>query len=72
MNAIGRRLYEVNLGHPRIASREVLRDLLSEAAGAAKGNKFSLQFLLTEWEQVVDAWQLESWESYRDVVQVGA
>ncbi len=29
--------------------------------------KFSLHFLLTEWDQVVDAWQLDSWEAYRDV-----
>ena len=71
MNAIGRRLYEGNVGRPQIASREAVRDVLGEAAGATKGNKFSLQFLLTEWEQVVDAWQLESWESYRDVVRLG-
>ena len=24
-----------------------------------------------EWDQVVDAWQLESWESYRDVARLG-
>ncbi len=35
------------------------------------GNKFSLHFLLTEWDQVVDAWQLESWEAYRDVARLG-
>lgn len=71
MNAIGGRLYEVNLGHPQIASREAVRGLLSETSGAVDAHKFSLQFLLTEWEQVVDAWQLESWESYRDVVRLG-
>src|SRR5579863_3207126 len=71
MNAIGGRLYEVNLGHPQIASREAVRELLSEASAAVKAHKFSLQFLLTEWEQVVDAWQLESWEPYRDVVRLG-
>ena len=71
MNSIGMRLYEVNFGRPQIASREEVRALLSEAAGAVKGHKFSLQFLVTEWEQVVDAWQLESWESYRDVVRLG-
>src|ERR1039457_3343403 len=71
MNAIGRRLYEVNLGRPQIASRETIRELLKEAAGAVEGNKFSLHFLLTKWEQVVDAWQLDSWESYRDVVRLG-
>jgi len=30
-----------------------------------------LPFLLTEWEQVVDAWQLETWEEYRDVMRLG-
>ena len=35
------------------------------------GHKFSLHFLLTEWEQVVDAWQLENWEAYRDVARLG-
>jgi superfamily I DNA/RNA helicase len=27
--------------------------------------------LLTEWEQVVDAWQLRTWEAYRDVARLG-
>jgi superfamily I DNA/RNA helicase len=26
---------------------------------------------VTEWEKVVDAWQLESWEAYRDVQRLG-
>jgi len=26
---------------------------------------------MTEWEQVVDAWQLETWEAYRDVRRLG-
>jgi len=32
---------------------------------------FAPRFLLTEWEQVVDAWQLDSWEAYRDVARLG-
>jgi mRNA-degrading endonuclease RelE of RelBE toxin-antitoxin system len=71
MNAIGRQLYEVNIRGPQIASREVLRELLNEAASAVEGNRFSLHFLMSEWIQVVDAWQLESWASYRDVVRLG-
>src|SRR5258706_13758748 len=47
MNAIGRRLYEVNFGRPRTASREAVRDLLSETAGAVQGHKFTLSFLLS-------------------------
>ena len=34
-------------------------------------HKFSLSFLLTEWDQVVDACQLETWEAYRDVMRLG-
>jgi superfamily I DNA/RNA helicase len=71
MNAIGRRLFELNFGHARVASDEAVREVLGEAAPAVEGHKFSPRFLLTEWEQVVDAWQLESWESYRDVVRLG-
>jgi hypothetical protein len=71
MDAIGRRLYELNCGHPQIASRETIGELLAESAAQVEGNKFSSHFLRTEWEQVVDAWQLETWEGYRDVARLG-
>jgi superfamily I DNA/RNA helicase len=45
--------------------------LLQEAASAVGGHKFGLHFLATEWEQVVDAWQLDDWEAYRDVARLG-
>ncbi len=70
MNAIGRRLYELNI-EPQIASRKMIQQLLSPAAAAVKESKFSLQFLTTEWEQVVDAWQLETWDDYREVIRLG-
>ena len=44
---------------------------MTEAAAAVADLKFSLSFLLTEWEELVDAWQLQSWESYRDVKRLG-
>ena len=71
MDAIGRRLYEVNFERPRVASREVITQLLEEASRGVEGHKFSPHFLLTEWEQIVDAWQLETWEAYRDVARLG-
>ncbi len=71
LNAIGLRLYKAHVGQATIASREVLRELIKEAASAVGGHKFGLHFLLTEWEQVVDAWRLENWEAYRDVVRLG-
>jgi mRNA-degrading endonuclease RelE of RelBE toxin-antitoxin system len=71
LDAIGLRLYKTHVGQPTIASREIIRDLVKDAGNTIGGHKFSLQFLLTEWEQVVDAWQLESWEAYRDVARLG-
>jgi superfamily I DNA/RNA helicase len=71
MNANGERLYEQHFGRPKIASPDVIRQFVSEAAAAAANQKFSLSFLLTEWKDLVDAWQLQSWESYRDVRRLG-
>jgi mRNA-degrading endonuclease RelE of RelBE toxin-antitoxin system len=71
LEAIGLRLYKTHIGPAAIASREVVRELLTDAASAIGGHKFGRHFLLTEWEQVVDAWQLENWEGYRDVARLG-
>lgn len=71
MNAIGRRLYRLRFGRPQIATQTVIRQLLEEASEEVEEHKFSSHFLITEWEQVVDAWQLETWEAYRDVRRLG-
>ncbi len=71
LNAIGKRLYKLNFGEPRIASSDVIRELLEEAAGKVEGQSFGLRFLVIEWEHVVDAWQLDNWEAYRDVTRLG-
>jgi superfamily I DNA/RNA helicase len=71
LDAIGHRLFKSHIGEPRIASKDEVRQMLKEASGEVGGHKFSLQFLLAEWEQVVDAWQLDAWEAYRDVRRLG-
>jgi mRNA-degrading endonuclease RelE of RelBE toxin-antitoxin system len=71
LNALGVRLYKSLVGPVKLASRRDVQELLREASKAVSGHKFSLYFLLTEWEQVVDAWQLASWEAYRDVARLG-
>ena len=71
LNAIGLRLYEAHIGPVTIASHENVRELVKGTASAVGGHKFGLHFLLTEWEQVVDAWQLETWDSYRVVARLG-
>ena len=71
MNALGERLHELQHGRPRILERTQLRSVLAEASAAVKGQKFSQTFLLGEWDELVDAWQLGSWEAYRDVKRLG-
>jgi mRNA-degrading endonuclease RelE of RelBE toxin-antitoxin system len=71
LNAIGLRLHKTHIGQAATASRDQVRDLMSDAASVVSGQKFSLHFLMTEWQQVVDAWQLENWEAYRDVARLG-
>jgi superfamily I DNA/RNA helicase len=71
INAIGQRLYGMHFGQANLAPREVIAELLGAAATQIGNQKFSPHFLLTEWQQVVDAWQLETWESYRDVLRLG-
>lgn len=71
LSAIGLRLYKSHCGPVNLAGRESVRELIGAAAKQVSGHKFSRYFLLTEWEQVVDTWQLETWESYRDVARLG-
>jgi mRNA-degrading endonuclease RelE of RelBE toxin-antitoxin system len=71
IDAVGRRLYRAQAGEPSIASREVVEGFLREASDAAESHRFKLSFLLTEWQQVVDAWQLRAWVDYRDVRRLG-
>jgi len=71
LNAIAERLYRFNIGQPHLAAQETIQELLAEAAKKVGEHSFSPYFLMTEWEQIVDAWQLDSWETYRDVTRLG-
>lgn len=71
IDAIARRLYELKHGKVKVASRDEIADLISEASKSAPDNKFTGRFLASEWLEVVDAWQIGSWEQYRDVARLG-
>jgi hypothetical protein len=71
IGSIARHLYGLNFGAPRIADSATIASLITAAAAGAGVNRFSPSFLVGEWEHVVDAWQLESWEAYRDVGRLG-
>jgi mRNA-degrading endonuclease RelE of RelBE toxin-antitoxin system len=71
INAIGTRLYKSHFGQVNLATCDVILEVLTQASKEIGKHKFSLRFLHTEWDQVVEAWQLDTWEAYRDVARLG-
>ena len=80
LDAIAKRLYERNIGRVELPTTGLVNELLAAAASdtgaddaaTREGNlPFSKHFLETEWNEVVDAWQLTSWDAYRDVARLG-
>ena len=71
MNSLGMRLHQAQIGPTKLASRADVDVLLSEASKSAGDHKFPSLFLRAEWDHVVDAWQLRTWEGYRDVQRLG-
>ena len=71
LDDIGERLYAPLLGQPPLAAPDVLTALLAKAHQAAPPHKFSPGFLRTEWAELVDPWQLVTWEAYRDIKRLG-
>ncbi len=68
---LGDDLYTEAFGPPALAFDELVTTLLMQSASAVVGHRFSEQFLREEWRDVVDAWQLRTWEQYRDVPRLG-
>ncbi len=71
MAGIGRRLYQANFGAATLVTEGEVRAVIDLATAEVGEHTFSPHFLWTEWSRVVDAWQLESWEDYRDVMRLG-
>jgi superfamily I DNA/RNA helicase/mRNA-degrading endonuclease RelE of RelBE toxin-antitoxin system len=82
MSGMGRRLMDRlrDKSQPkrRLATASDVRSAVSEALDQVKTeqpgallSRFTLNFVLGEWADVVDAWQLVSWDAYRDVKRLG-
>ena len=65
-------LYTLAFGHtPRAASKEQVRAALETAAKELVIAGFTIRFFVSEWNNVVDAWQIDSLNAYRDVPRLG-
>ena len=71
IDALAERLYRLNLGAFTLASSEQIGQRIEEAAAEIGENRFALGFMQTEWERVIDAWQLDTWDAYRVVPRLG-
>jgi hypothetical protein len=71
IDAVGAQLYQDWFGQPQIAGESEIDSLIREACAVADPHRFSQRFLITEWSEIVDAWQLGTWEAYRDVPRLG-
>lgn len=71
MSSLGQHLYKRNCGSYKMASKADIESFIQKASEEAPEHKFSESFLWNEWSFVVDAWQLKTWEDYRDVRRLG-
>ena len=71
VTSIAYEMYSAAFGQPNIASSALVRELLRQAVAEVESHRFTERFLFGEWSDVVDAWQLRSWEAYRDVARLG-
>ena len=71
IRAIAHQLYTEAFGEPNIAEAEDVRSRLISIAKETEGDRFPEAFLWSEWKDIVDAWQLDTWEAYRDVQRLG-
>jgi mRNA-degrading endonuclease RelE of RelBE toxin-antitoxin system len=71
IQTIASELYTETFSSPKLATSDDVRSLLQSAAASILGHRFTASFLFGEWQEIVDAWQLRTWEAYRDVQRLG-
>lgn len=71
MDSIAVRLHKFNAGKKRLLNRNSLFELVSKHAQGVEGLRFSPAFIFEEWLQVVDAWQIKTWDEYKSVQRLG-
>ena len=56
---------------PRIANDAQVKKVLETAANELQNADFTIQFLTSEWRNVIDAWQVDNLEIYQNVPRIG-
>lgn len=71
LDTVALRLHKAHHGRVKLVERKELREIMQGALSQAADHKFSLRFMLAEWDNVVDEWHVTSWDDYRDVARLG-
>lgn len=71
LDSIAKRIGRARFGKLNLAADDQIKELLVGASQNVTESRFTPNFLWDEWINVVDAWQLNSWEEYRDVQRLG-
>ena len=67
-----RDLFTLAFGHtPRAVSKEQVKAAIEAAAKEIEISGFTIRFLVSEWNNVVDAWQIGTLDDYHDVPRLG-
>lgn len=70
-NEIANVLYQKINRNARIASSLNIEEHIRNMSDTVSENKFSYPFIISEWQNVVDAWKLTSWDQYKDIKRLG-
>jgi mRNA-degrading endonuclease RelE of RelBE toxin-antitoxin system len=71
LSDVGLRLATTAKGRPRLSTYDDVRRVIEMAAPLSSDSRFSVQYLYSEWRDVVDAFGIEIKEAYRKVPRLG-
>lgn len=71
-DGVARDLFTLAFGYtPRTASTEQVKGAIETAVKELQVSEYTTRFFVSEWNNVVDAWQVDSLDAYRDVPRLG-
>jgi superfamily I DNA/RNA helicase/mRNA-degrading endonuclease RelE of RelBE toxin-antitoxin system len=71
LESIALRLYRARIGDVKMITQKEARSLIDSASAKVPDHKFGKRFLYSEWDEIVDAYQIKDWAGYRDVSRLG-
>lgn len=71
LDEVGAQLYRAHVGKVMLAPESYVDEILRNAALSEPTRKFTHSFIASEWYSVVDAWQITTWDEYKDCTRIG-